>query len=101
MMFSTKGGRIVSADLVAALLAIGITIWAWFSSSHWPAWPAFGAMAIVFGSHNSFAGLRYGVRAAATIFLIAVNVGAWAVVLRSLGWLWQVLESRSTPNARR
>jgi len=45
-------------------------------------------MAVAFGSHNSFADLPYAVRAGATILLIAVNVGAWAMVVRSMAWAW-------------
>jgi len=88
-MFSTKRERPVSADLVAALIGISITIFAWFSDSSWPAWPAFGAIAVAFGSHHSFAGLPYGARVMATVLLVAINVGAWAIVMRSLAWFWR------------
>lgn len=89
MRAGTKRDRPGSADLVAALIGIGITIWAWFAGSAWPAWPAFGAMAVAFGSHHSFADLPYAVRAGATILLIAVNVSAWAIVVRSMAWAWR------------
>ncbi len=58
-------------------------------------------MTLAFGSHHSFAGLPYSIRAIAAILLIAVNVGAWAIVVRSLGWLWRQTHLKFTSNARR
>lgn len=93
-MTSSTRPAIVSADLIASLIGITITIWSWFSSAPWPAWPAFGAMAIVFGAHHSFAGLPFSMRAIVTILLIAINVSAWTIVIRSAVWLWRKGASR-------
>lgn len=101
MKFFTKLESPVSANLAAVLIGTGITIWAWFSHSPWPAWPAFGAMTLAFGSHLSFATLPYAIRVITTILLIAVNVAAWAIVVRSVRWLWGQAHLRLPSKARR
>jgi len=76
----------MSRGFLSALVGLAITIYAWFAHSIWPAWPSI----LVFDTfdHGGFAELTHTGQAVVTILLIALNVAVWAVILRSLIWLF-------------
>lgn len=77
----------LSRGFICAVIGVAMTILSWYGPWSWPAWPALGVMALIFGTHTSFADLPYAVRGAFMVVLIAVNIGAWAAVARLLWWL--------------
>ncbi len=86
----------MSRGFISALAGLGITIYAWFAHSIWPAWPSI----LVFDKfdHGGFAELTHTGQAIVTILLIALNVGVWAVILRAALWLIdRALRRRESP----
>ncbi|MGH9458821.1 MAG: hypothetical protein ACRD2J_14405 [Thermoanaerobaculia bacterium] len=83
MTASLLGRLPMSRGFLAALGGIAITIYAWFSSSLWPAWPSLAVFPLV----DDFLDPSSRYREAVVVVLIAVNIGGWAVVLYVLGAL--------------
>lgn len=67
----------VSRGFLAALGGVAITIFAWFSSAIWPAWPALAALHFV----GDFLDPSSQIREAVVVFLIALNVAAWGLAI--------------------
>jgi hypothetical protein len=87
----------MSRGFACALFGVAMTIFSWFSPWSWPAWPAFGAMALLFGTHTSFAALPFAVRGAFVVLFIAVNIAAWALAAMAVWSAVQCLTGRRRP----
>jgi len=72
-----------SLGFVCALFGLALTIFSWYGPWAWPAWPAFGAIDLAFGSRSNFADLSYRTRAIAVVVLIVVNAAVWALLARA------------------
>ncbi len=77
----------LSRGFICAVIGLAMTIFSWYGPWSWPAWPALGTMALIFGSHSSFADLPYAARGAFIVFLIALNSAVWALVAMAV---WRV-----------
>ncbi len=72
-----------SIGFLCAAIGIALTIFSWYGPWAWPAWPAFAAMDVAFGSRNNFAELSYRARSIAVVVLIAWNSTFWALLARA------------------
>jgi hypothetical protein len=70
----------VSRLFLCALIGIAMTLFAWYGPWAWPAWPAFTALNLMFGSGERWDELPHGQRALVLVALILINVGFWAAV---------------------
>jgi hypothetical protein len=90
----------LSRGLLCALFGVAMTVFSWFSPWSWPAWPALGAMAVVFGTHRRFADLPFAVRGGFVVLLIAINVAAWAGAAMLVWWAAGVRYRHNTTSGR-
>jgi hypothetical protein len=86
----------LSRGFLCAVIGVVMTIFSWYGPWSWPAWPALGVMALVFGTHTSFADLPYAVRGAFMVLLIAVNIAAWAALVQLLWWVSDRIRGQSS-----
>jgi hypothetical protein len=70
----------MSRGFIASLLGIAMTLLSWYGPWAWPAWPAFTALRLVFGSGQSWLELPEPRKAAIVVVLIAINVAFWGGV---------------------
>ena len=71
----------VSADFVAALIAIGLTVASWLHASFaWASWPAFTFLNLVFGNGEAWVELPKLQHDAMFCVLLVINVGFWTVL---------------------
>jgi multisubunit Na+/H+ antiporter MnhB subunit len=77
-IISVASLRKPSRSFVSALLGVAMTLFAWYGPWAWPAAPGFFVLRTFFG--GGYDELAYAARVGVIVLLIAVNVGAWAVV---------------------
>lgn len=77
----------VSRGFLSALAGVAITVYAWFSSAIWPAWPALAVLPLV-GDHLDPSSR---IREAVVVFLIALNVAAWGAAIHGIAILVRMM----------
>ena len=86
----------MSRGFLCTLFGLGMTVFSWFGPWEWPAWPAFGALFLIFGkTGGTFSELPFAARGAIVVFLIVVNSGSWAVAATGAAKLLSAIIKRS------
>lgn len=85
----------MSRGFLCTLFGLGMTVFSWFGPWEWPAWPAFGALHLVFGKGGGFSELPFNERAAIVVVLIVVNSGTWALIAAGLAKVLSAIMKRS------
>ena len=86
----------MSRTFSSLLTGIAMTLFSWYGPWEWPAWPAFTAVRIAFGS-GGYDDLPYAQKAAVLVGLIVLNVTFWAAAV----WLGAAAYARWSRAASR
>jgi hypothetical protein len=71
----------VSRSFVSALSGIAMTLLAWYGPWAWPAWPAFTALRLAFGTGEVYDEMTNAWRAVVVVALIVINIAFWGLLV--------------------
>jgi len=67
----------------------------WYSPWAWPAWPAFTAIDLVFGTGSWYQDLSHAARSVVIVLLITLNMSFWAAIAFLLSQMVRRIRGRS------
>ena len=85
----------MSRGFISLLTGIGMTLFSWYGPWEWPAWPAFTAVRLAFGS-GGYDELPFAQKAAVLVGLIVLNVVFWAAIVNGIAIVWARVGGRAS-----